>query len=155
MGSVACGEGAVAGDSAIAESMGVIIHAEHLAAVHNTQRIPPVKYQGSCHCRQVAFEVEGELTKVIACNCSICSKKGALQWGVSPAAFRLLTPAQDMATYTFGSQTIQHRFCPRCGVHAFAEGVLSGRPMVMVNARCLEEVELVALPVRQFDGRSL
>jgi hypothetical protein len=31
-----------------------------------------MKYQGSCHCGRIAFEVEGELTGVMACNCSIC-----------------------------------------------------------------------------------
>jgi hypothetical protein len=136
--------------------LGVIIHATHLAAaVRNIQRSPQVKYKGGCHCGQVAFEVEGELTQVIECNCSICSKKGALQWGVSPAHFHLLTSAENVATYTFGGKTIKHRFCPTCGIHTFAEGVLSGRSMVMVNARCLEDVELSSLPVKHFDGRSL
>jgi hypothetical protein len=27
-------------------------------------------YQGSCHCGKVAFEAEGELGEVTACNCS-------------------------------------------------------------------------------------
>lgn len=114
-----------------------------------------MKYKGSCHCGHVAFEIEGELTQVIECNCSICSKKGALLWGVSPESFHLLTPAENVATYKFGRQAIQHRFCPTCGIHTFAEGVLWGRSMVVVNARCLEEVDLSALPVKHFDGRAL
>lgn len=114
-----------------------------------------MKYKGSCHCGQVAFEIEGELTQVTECNCSICSRKGALQWGVSPEKFRLLTSAENMATYTFGEQTIKHRFCPKCGIHTFAEGILSGKSMVVANARCLEGVELSPLPVKHFDGRSL
>ncbi|MBI3433055.1 MAG: GFA family protein [Hydrogenophilales bacterium] len=114
-----------------------------------------MKYKGSCHCGQVAFEIEGELTQVTECNCSICSRKGALLWGVSPERFRLITAQESMATYTFGEQTIKHRFCPKCGIHAFAEGILSGTPMVVVNARCLEDVELSSLPVKHFDGRSL
>jgi hypothetical protein len=81
--------------------------------------------------------------------------KEGLQWGVSPASFRLLTSAESIATYTFGGQTIKHRFCPKCGVHTFAEGVLSGRSMVVVNTRCLDGVELSSLPVKHFDGRSL
>lgn len=114
-----------------------------------------MKYKGSCHCGHVAFEIEGELTQVAECNCSICSQKGALLWGVSPDRFRLLTSPEKIATYTFGAQTIQHRFCPTCGIHTFAEGVLSGSPMVVVNVRCLEGVEWSSLPVRHFDGRSL
>ena len=41
-----------------------------------------MKYQGSCHCGKVAFEVEGEIQGVISCNCSICRRKGALMWFV-------------------------------------------------------------------------
>ena len=33
-------------------------------------------YKGNCHCGKVAFEVEGELTAAVACNCSICSRTG-------------------------------------------------------------------------------
>jgi len=36
-----------------------------------------VIYKGSCHCGKVAFEVEGELAGAMACNCSICSRKGS------------------------------------------------------------------------------
>jgi hypothetical protein len=35
-------------------------------------------YKGSCHCGQVTFEAEGELTEVFDCNYSMCSRKGAL-----------------------------------------------------------------------------
>ncbi len=35
-----------------------------------------MQYRGSCHCGNVAFEVEGELSGAMACNCSICSCKG-------------------------------------------------------------------------------
>jgi hypothetical protein len=33
-----------------------------------------MKYQGSCHCGNVAFEVEGEIGGVISCNGSICRR---------------------------------------------------------------------------------
>jgi hypothetical protein len=41
-----------------------------------------MNYKGSCHCGQIAFEVEGELAQVADCNCSICSRMGALHWFV-------------------------------------------------------------------------
>ena len=53
-----------------------------------------MKYKGSCHCGQIAFEVEGTLKDVTACNCSICSRKGALLWFVPRDQFRLLTRGQ-------------------------------------------------------------
>jgi hypothetical protein len=113
-------------------------------------------YKGSCHCGKVAFEVDGELTGVAACNCSICSRKGALMWFVPRAALRLLTPDAELAAYTFNRHVIRHRFCKICGIHAFGEGIdPKGNPMAAVNIRCLEGVDPDTIPVRHLDGRSL
>ena len=115
-----------------------------------------MNYKGTCHCGQVAYEVEGELKAVIECNCSICSRKGALLWFVPRDKLRLLTPEEKLATYTFRKHVIEHRFCPTCGIHPFGEGVdPSGNRMAAVNVRCLEGVDFVSLPVKHFDGRSL
>ena len=113
-------------------------------------------YKGSCHCGQIAFEVEGDLTEVMDCNCSICSRKGSLLWFVPRQQLRLLTPEENMSTYTFGKHIIKHRFCPKCGMHPFGEGAdPSGNHMAAVNVRCLEGVEFSSLPVKHFDGRAL
>lgn len=113
-------------------------------------------YKGSCHCGQIAFEVDGELSGVADCNCSICMRKGALLWFVPRAQLRLLTPEDAIATYTFNERRIRHRFCPRCGIHPFGESTAAdGTPMAAINVRCLDGVDLAALPVRHFDGRSL
>src|SRR5215469_2894099 len=37
---------------------------------------PPMTYKGGCHCGRIAFEVDGELDKVVQCNCSICPTCG-------------------------------------------------------------------------------
>jgi len=114
-----------------------------------------MNYKGSCHCGRIAFEVEGELREVADCNCSICTRMGSLHWFLPREALRLLTPAGDMVAYTFGSGTIKHYFCPTCGIHPFGEGVdPSGVARAAVNVRCLEGVDLAALTVKQFDGRS-
>jgi hypothetical protein len=113
-------------------------------------------YKGSCHCGQVAFGVDGELAQVMDCNCSICSRKGALLWFEPRDKLRLLTPEENLATYTFDTHTIRHRFCPNCGIHPFGEGTdPSGNRMAAINVRCLEGVEFSSLPVKHFDGRSL
>ena len=112
-------------------------------------------YQGSCHCGKVAFEVEGELTGAMECNCSICSRKGSLMWFVPRERLRLLTPEDAMATYTFNKHVIEHRFCKTCGIHPYGEGVdPKGNRMAAVNVRCLDGVDLATIPVQHFDGRS-
>jgi hypothetical protein len=118
-----------------------------------------MNYKGSCHCGQVAFEVEGEITpstQVMDCNCSLCSRKGGLLWFVPRQALRLLSPEEKLSTYTFNKHAIKHRFCARCGIHPFAEALSpSGQAMAAVNIRCLEGVDYAAQPVKRFDGGAL
>lgn len=115
-----------------------------------------MKYRGSCHCGQITFEAADELTGVMACNCSMCQRKGVLMWFIPREQLTLLTPAEAMRTYTFNKHVIQHHFCPTCGIHPFGEGVgPDGKAMAAVNARCLEGIDLDALPVQHFNGRDV
>ena len=113
-------------------------------------------FKGSCHCGKVAFEVECELDQVVACNCSICQRKGSLLWFVARDKLHLLTPEANLKTYTFGPGRIKHRFCPECGIHPLGEGSMpDGTAMAAINVRCLEDVDPEGMPVKHYDGRSL
>lgn len=113
-----------------------------------------MKYQGSCHCGQIAFEVEGDIPEVMSCNCSMCQRKGILMWFVPRQAMTLLTPAARMSTYTFNKHVIKHRFCPSCGIHPFGEGVSpSGEETAAINVRCIEGVDVSSLKIQYFNGR--
>jgi len=112
-------------------------------------------YKGSCHCGKVAFEVEGELTAAVRCNCSICSRKGALLWAVPHQELRLLAWGDDLGRYTFGKACIAHRFCRSCGIHPFAEDVGKGNERsAYVNINCLDGLDFAAVEVFDFDGRA-
>lgn len=114
-----------------------------------------MRYNGSCHCGHVAFEVEGTLAGAMACNCSICQRKGTLMWFVPRASLKLLTPDENASTYTFNKHLIKHRFCPTCGMHPYGEGVdPQGKAMAAINIRCLEGIALEAVPVTHHDGRA-
>ena len=54
--------------------------------------------QGSCHCGRIAFEVEGEVTEVFDCNCSMCRRRGGLLAAFPRSALRLATPEADLST---------------------------------------------------------
>jgi hypothetical protein len=115
-----------------------------------------MKYQGSCHCGRVAFDVEGEIDKATACNCSMCQRRGSLLWFVPRAAFSLKTPDEAASSYTFNKHAIRHRFCPICGMHPYGEGIdRKGNPITAINVRCIESIDLASIPVQHFDGRSL
>ena len=115
-----------------------------------------MKYTGSCHCGRIKFEVEGEIESALACNCSICQRKGTLLWFVPRTSMHLLTPEENASTYLFNTHRIHHRFCPNCGVQPYAEAVApSGEPMAAINIRCLEDIDLDAIPVTHYNGRAL
>ncbi len=113
-------------------------------------------YRGSCHCGRIAFEVEGELAGITACNCSICQRKGALMWFVPRDQLKLLTEEGNASTYRFNRHVIQHRFCPHCGIHPYGEGSdPQGNRMAAINVRCLEDIDIDTLEIHHFDGRAL
>ena len=111
-------------------------------------------YKGSCHCGRNAFEVDGELQGVVSCNCSICQRKGSLRWFVPRDAFTLTTPEANASEYLFNKHVIEHRFCKGCGIHAYGVGRdRQGKPMAMLNVRCLEGVDIAGLHPTLFDGQ--
>jgi hypothetical protein len=112
-------------------------------------------YSGSCHCGNVKFEVDGNIDSALACNCSICSRKGSLLWFAPKANFRLKSPESAASTYTFNKHVIKHRFCSACGIHPYGEGTdPKGNAMAAINLRCVEGLDLGAIPVHNFDGRA-
>jgi hypothetical protein len=113
-------------------------------------------YTASCHCGKVKLEIDGQINQALACNCSICSRKGSLLCFVPRSAVKWLTPDANAAIYTFNKHVIKHRFCAQCGIHPFAEAVdRAGTPTVAVNLRCVEGLDLSTVKVTEFDGRSL
>jgi hypothetical protein len=115
-----------------------------------------MKYHGSCHCGQIKFEIEAEaeVKEAVACNCSMCQRKGSLLWFIPRHQLNLLTPPENMRSYTFNKHVIQHYFCPNCGIHPFGEGTgPDGQLSAAVNIRCLDEIDLDAVKIHHFNGR--
>ena len=114
-------------------------------------------YSGGCHCGKVRYEVDLELKQAISCNCSICRSRGLLLAFAPDAQFRLLSGEDQLQDYRFNTGNLSHLFCRTCGVSSFARGRILGRgePMQAINLRCVDGVDLDALPLRKFDGASL
>jgi hypothetical protein len=113
-------------------------------------------YRGSCHCGRVRYDVTADLTQVMECNCSHCSRKGFILTFVPPSQFTLKAGEQEITEYQFNKKIIHHLFCRVCGVEPFARGKMpDGSAAIAVNVRCLEGIDLAALKPMPFDGRSL
>ncbi len=113
-------------------------------------------YEGGCHCGKVRYQVDLDLSgKVVSCNCSMCGKKGTLLTFAPSDNFKLLAGEDNLTHYHFNKKVIDHNFCSTCGVTSFARGKMpDGKPMVAVNARCLDGVDPQKLDIQQFDGAS-
>jgi hypothetical protein len=113
-------------------------------------------YSGSCHCGQVRYQVDLDLSgPVISCNCSMCGRSGSMLSFVPASEFKLLSGEDSLTDYQFNKHVIHHVFCKVCGIKSFARGTgKDGSPTVAINVRCLPDVDLSTLKVMQVDGRS-
>lgn len=112
-----------------------------------------MKYQGSCHCGAVTFEIEApETIECQDCNCSICSKAGFLHLILPLSKFKLLSGQDNLTTYTFNTGVAKHTFCSRCGVKPFYTP-RSNPDGIDINVRCLDPVPS-NLVVEKFDGQN-
>ena len=71
-------------------------------------------YRGNCHCGGLVFELSApDITVGMACNCSICSKKGYL--GVFPPSGTVDLIKDDglIRDYTFGNGNLVHKVSQR------------------------------------------
>lgn len=111
-------------------------------------------YQGSCHCGRVQFEVDATPTQLSRCNCSLCSKKGALYLPIPDiTALRITAGESELTAYQFNTKTATHYFCKHCGVHAFHHPRFDPKRW-SANARCLHDFDLASLPITDFDGKN-
>ena len=110
-------------------------------------------HKGSCHCGRITFGIQAERLSVIACNCSLCSKKGALWHATDDAHFEILTGQEDLVLYQFGTMTAKHYSCRHCGISTFSRPRIAPTAWV-VNVRCLEGTDISSLKVQEFDGQN-
>jgi hypothetical protein len=114
-----------------------------------------MRYEGSCHCGKIAFEVDAEFSNAIDCNCSLCRRRGSVLAFVPRGDLTLKTPAEDISTYTFNHHMLQHHFCATCGTAPFSDGKSpDGAAMAAINLRCIPAVDLDAIQITHFDGKS-
>ncbi len=112
-----------------------------------------MKYQGSCHCGAINFEVEApEEVEVERCNCSICEKSRFLHLIVPLSRFSLLSGKEAITTYTFNEGVAKHTFCKYCGVKPFYTP-RSNPDGIDINVYCLN-TKPGKINIVEFDGQN-
>jgi hypothetical protein len=113
-------------------------------------------YTGGCHCGEVRYETTTDLATVMSCNCSICTKRGALWTFVKAEQFALRSGEDSLTDYQFNKKVIHHLFCSVCGIESFARGQApDGSDTVAINVRCLDGIDIAALTPMPFDGKHM
>jgi hypothetical protein len=114
------------------------------------------KYTGGCHCGQVRFEVELDLSGGGGmCNCTVCTKIAPISAMAKPEAFRQLAGEDSLSTYEWGGKISRRKFCKHCGVHCFAFGHLAelGGDYVGINLNCIDDFDRGTIAISYWDGR--
>jgi len=111
------------------------------------------EYMGGCHCGAIRFEAEADLQVATECNCSICTKKGAIHHRVK--SFKLLSGVAELSLYQFGDKIAKHHFCSRCGIHTFTNP-RADPDKTSINLRCLDDFEAIKanIVIQHFDGKN-
>ena len=112
-----------------------------------------VTHLGSCHCKQIQFEVLGEKNiKVLDCSCSICSILNYKHYIVDKSQFKLLKGKKYLSTYTFNTNVAKHLFCKNCGIKSFY--IPRSHPdSISVNLNCVHPKTINKVKIIKFDGK--
>jgi hypothetical protein len=96
---------------------------------------------GACHCGAVQFTVKlsDGLRTARRCNCSYCSKRGAVAVSADLDGITIEKGADTLTEYQFNMGTAKHYFCATCGIYTFHQR-RSNKAQYGVNVACLDGV---------------
>jgi len=72
-----------------------------------------------CHCGAVEMRVDlvDEFNTKRRCDCSYCRRRGAIAVSAPLEGIEIVTGADHLTLYTWGTHTAKHYFCKTCGVY--------------------------------------
>jgi hypothetical protein len=113
-----------------------------------------MRIHGGCHCRAVRFQAEVPVAvEILDCNCSICSATGFRHLIVAHEDFTLVSGADALTSYRFGTGAADHLFCRTCGIKSFYQP-RSHPDAWSVNLNALDDPGALHVTARAFDGRN-
>lgn len=108
-------------------------------------------HKGSCHCGNVKFEFDKEISNYVYCNCSICTMKASKYFFMQEDEFKLISSPENISIYSFATHKAQHYFCSTCGINT--HGLSSKMPgHIVVNLNCVENINISTLECHHYNG---
>ncbi|KAI0428682.1 glutathione-dependent formaldehyde-activating, GFA [Xylaria sp. FL1042] len=120
-------------------------------------------YNANCHCGTVRFSVitqDLKTSKIVSCNCSICTKNGYLFVYPKREDVVFASGESHMTSYRFGNLKKPHKFCSMCGTSILIDFSESDRDIerqvTAINIRTFVEIEEVMkdLEFKPVDGKN-
>ena len=75
-------------------------------------------YLGKCLCGEVEIRIDGDISDIIHCHCSLCRKNSGTAFAtngfINASDFEILSGAENLSTFTFKPGRHRH-FCRHCG----------------------------------------
>lgn len=97
---------------------------------------------GSCHCKNISYELLLPVDKTIAarsCSCSFCSKQNATYTAHKDAVLKAIFKSESLVNrYTFGMNTAQFIVCSQCGILPFVISTIDQSTYAVVNVNTFE-----------------
>ena len=110
--------------------------------------------RGACHCGAVSINVPASPDYLNQCNCTLCTKLGAL-WGYySPDQVEIEGARRAYQRADADPPTIIAHFCEQCGATIDWSPVDPASHRMGVNMRLFEPADLHGVEVRYGDRRS-
>jgi hypothetical protein len=94
-----------------------------------------VTVQASCHCRSVRLTLPSKPEALVACDCSLCVKRGML-WAHYPEGDVVVDGYTE--PYSWGDHNIGFCHCARCGCTTHWKCTRRGDGEMGVNARLID-----------------
>ena len=108
--------------------------------------------EGHCHCKAVQWSYSLPLESATACNCTLCSRYGAL-WAYAHLDHGIQFSGKTQA---YDRKINGYHFCPSCGCMMFYlahKADEQGRLRMAVNLRTVKDPKQIAgLLIDHFDG---
>jgi len=100
-------------------------------------------HAASCHCGAVKLELmlPNGIENPRRCNCSICSKRGAVAASVVLDGLNVVQGQEHLRLYQFNTMTAKHYFCSICGIYTHHQR-RSNPQEFGFNVACLEGVSV-------------
>ena len=108
---------------------------------------------GSCHCGVITYEIDEEPQWLTECNCSFCSKAGALWFHADRNNVTVKYEPESVVRYVWGDKTIAFISCKSCGGTTHCESLRPEEHTRMaLNVRMASSSSFEDIRVRHFDG---